>query len=153
MLLTFIFVAPALPLHLDMEKLKTGAVWLDEAGFLRISFDIPEGHVFGMEDAKKQVEACLDLLDNVRRPVIVDLRNIGQVVTYDITHFLANEPRLSRLKIAQAFISQSLSGWLVANYHLKYSGAGYPSREFFAEADAVAWLKEICICKRKDMDS
>ncbi|UKN02865.1 hypothetical protein K6119_04970 [Paracrocinitomix mangrovi] len=127
-----------------MIKLKTGEQYLDEEGRLHIKFNIPDkNEEFRYADAKEHIEASLSLCEGIARPFIIDGNDANLNMTPEACKLLATDSSLNSVRLAEAFITDSLAVNLMFQYHIRLRKSPPNSKIFKNNTEAEEWLNDI----------
>jgi hypothetical protein len=97
--------------------------------------------VFDLElaDAEEVIRAVSSLCGGVRRPVLVDLRELRSM-TRDCRKYFAG-PQTAAVEAAAALLVVSPIARAIGNFFMGLNKPLVPTRLFTAEPEAVAWLR------------
>lgn len=111
-------------------------------GILHEKLSLPAGMRLEVGMLSKHQQACVEIAAGQARCVLTDLRWLAGVEDLEAIGVLAAKEQMEGLKLAQAFVVNSMSGWLVANM-LARQATACPVKVFLTEEEAMAWLKRI----------
>jgi len=92
--------------------------------------------------AKSFIELAEKKCKGIPRPFLFDLRDIDGIMTIEAGRLLAKSEILKYLRIAHAFIVNSLSVRLMVNFYLRVYSPGCPGKIFDQEGEAINWLRK-----------
>ncbi len=130
------------PHYFVMNKieLKTGTVEIDHKGVLWTRFR--DKATVELEDAKLHAQAIMALCKGIRRPFVVDGRDIMGMITDEAQAYLASHPGIQQVRAAQAFITNSLGNRLMASIFIKLHRPKNPTKIFNNSEKALQWLAQ-----------
>jgi hypothetical protein len=117
---------------------RTQKVWISEDGILH--FEILPGSTVGLEDAVESIQAGALLCRGVKRPTLIDIRNI-RAIQHEARQYYAG-PETANVEKAAALLIGSFIGRVIGNFFLGLNKPLTPTRLFTSEEEAVQWLKE-----------
>ena len=92
-----------------------------------------------LEDAKANFSAGVASRGAVVRPVLIDIRQGGPLSAEARHHYTGG--RLSDIYSAMALLTTTGAfGTMMANLYIKVASPGIPTRLFYREDEATAWL-------------
>lgn len=74
-------------------------------------------------------------------PFLIDCRNVFGTMKFEASNFMADSPELKEIRLAEAFIVNSLAIRLIINYYIRSNRAGCPSKVFMNEQAGIEWLR------------
>jgi hypothetical protein len=120
-----------------VEITRTGKLWLDEDGILRI---LPTpGTEDSLDDAKQNMAASAKLAAGQRRPILIDLRSIKTQSREVRAYYTGPEAR--KLLLAIGLLIDSPMSRMIGNFFLGFNKMDLPTRLFKSEDEALVWLK------------
>jgi hypothetical protein len=111
---------------------------LDERGFVCARLD--RGASLQLEDAREAMEATWLVAGQRRRPVLVDMRHLGQQSRETRLYFVSEEA-VSRYSAVAILVGSPVSR-VIGTFFLRLAAHQRPTRLFSDESEAVAWLVE-----------
>ncbi len=120
--------------------IKTATLYFDPDHVLRVKFK--DGTVMELEDARVQAKALMDLAENQPRLLLIDARDIFFSATPEARAYLAEHTGLKKIRKAEAFLVNTLSGKMIAKFYINSDKPGCPAEFFEEEEEALAWLEQ-----------
>lgn len=120
--------------------LKTATLYVDESGILWVRYQ--KDVDMKPEDAKRHIEAVVQLCGGKKRPFLIDTRDARGTYSLEAMRKLAKDPEIVRIRKAQAIIIDSLPNRLLANFYVKFHKPANPIKIFEKENEALQWLKQ-----------
>lgn len=111
---------------------------LDPAGHVQAT--MVEGAHFGEAEAREAVAVMWRMMNETRRPVLVDMRGIRSE-TREAREYFTSEDVAARVSSVAILIGSPVSK-MVANFFLRLGNHRVPTRLFTSEDEARAWLRE-----------
>jgi hypothetical protein len=99
----------------------------------------PEVFELELADAQEVIRAVASLCGGVRRPVLVDLRELRSM-SRDCRRYFAG-PETAKVETAAALLVVSPVARAVGNFFMGLNKPLLPTRLFTSEPEALAWLK------------
>jgi len=122
--------------HIEI-LLEFGNLWLRDDSVVQVN--INEGVHMRTREAEKLMATIGNLSRHTTRPIVVDLRHIGEIDTAAKLYLLGKHAEVNHQCIAMV-INSALGQW-VANLSLLFRASGCPSRYFTTETAALKWCQ------------
>jgi hypothetical protein len=121
------------------EKLDVGpqTLWLDDEGIFHV--DHQPASELTLADAKGCVRALGAIAGGVKRPPLVDMRNIRSIERPARQHFAG--PETASVQSAAALLVGSPITRAMGNFFLGLNKPVFPTRLFHDQSEAMAWLR------------
>jgi hypothetical protein len=114
-----------------------GQVYIDQLGILIQTYE--DNAELTFDDACEDFNLYADLCKKVKRPVMVDIRNIKSVERKARAYY-ASEEATKYLSAAALIIGNPVSR-VIGNFYLGLNKTIIPFRLFIDQKDAMKWLK------------
>jgi hypothetical protein len=121
--------------HCDV---RSQSISLGDDGIIRTKMK-PEVFELELADAREVIQAVAALCGGVRRPALVDLRELRSM-SRDCRKYFAG-PDTAKVQSAAALLVISPVARAIGNFFMGLNKPLVPTRLFTSEADAVGWLR------------
>lgn len=118
----------------EIFKTNAGKVWLDANGVLHVTV---EGTIT-LEDGMQLEDAIYKAILGVKRPVLVDIRNI-KGIGLEARRAASYSKVFESVKAVAVFVQSPLSRFL-GNFIIKVNKLPAPTKLFSSEDEALVWL-------------
>ncbi len=126
---------------MKQEVLETATIFLDENEILNVAFHAD--FQLDSEKAQEHVEAVRRITGGVPHPFLIDARDVFGTAQPEARKTLARNEHLRYLRIAEAFVVNTMANQLVANFYKISDDPGCPMDIFEDREEAVNWLKQM----------
>lgn len=126
---------------------------MDERGFLWSSFVCDEKLLLNPQTScsAEHAEAMVELCGGQPVPFLIDTRGVTGTMTFLICELLTNNLKIQQLRLAEAFIVNSLHNKLIVNHYLRNSPKSGVKELFITEQAAVDWISALSSNQRASM--
>jgi len=119
-----------------------GHVEIDHFGFCRVTFDTSNTDTLDVVSAEELVEAVFATCRGKKYAVLTDARGTSGTVTPKAREYIRNAPKMVQVRLAVAFVVDSVANRVIANLYIKINRPPNPTKVFNNEADAIVWLQQ-----------
>lgn len=126
-----------------MKKISIARIYIDEFGFCRIRLDSSEHDFLGVDEAKELCDSICEVCDGTPHKLLTDSRDVNGHVGLDAREVIRNHPGMIKIRLAEAFVVNSLATSLIANFYVNFNRPENPTRVFNSMENAQNWLKNI----------
>jgi len=119
-----------------------GHVEIDHSGFCRVTFDTNKSDTLDVVCAEELVEAVFAKCRGKKHAILTDSRGAVGTVTPKAREYIRNAPKMVQVRLAVAFVVDSVANRVIANLYIKINRPPNPTKVFNNEEDAVLWLKK-----------
>lgn len=128
-------------MHKCKIELPNGIYMLDKREFLYCKFQLGSfENKLSPTQILEYIDAMQRLSKGARLPHLIDLRDALGILSLDANRLLAESPELQAIRLAQAFVVNSLSMQLLANFHIQVLKPNCPSKVFTDIEEASEWI-------------
>lgn len=121
----------------NFKEFETFDVWLENG---IIHFVYKPNVIVTLEVAKQMVEEREKVSNMIRRPILLDVRNLASV-ELKARKYLATERATHLLSAGAVFLDNPLTRW-AGNIFLKIDSPPIPTKLFTNKAAALQWLEQ-----------
>ena len=120
-----------------MIDTRTAVVSLNAQGTVCVR--VRKGATQTMEDARANVAAALDQCGDVRRPILIDIRE-AVPLDAEVRRYYSGTVLVDSFTSMALLINASPLGRMIGNVYLRVANTGIPTRLFTEESQAHEWL-------------
>lgn len=123
-------------------KTRTAEVFVEEhiAGPI-VAIRILPDVVQSLDDARANIEACIQAAANQRCRLLIDIRKAA-LISAEVRHYYSGERLTQWFSALALLVEASPLGRVMGNLYLRISQPGVPTRIFSDEDPAMRWLRE-----------
>lgn len=121
----------------DEQTVRVARLWLGEDGIVRIVHHPAAAVTF--EDAKETMAAYLKIAKGLKRPLLIDTKNMRSLAREARSYYAGEEA--AKVASAVALVVGTPVSRVLGNFYLGLSNPRLPSRLFGSEGEALEWLK------------
>lgn len=123
-----------------LEKQHT---YLDSRGFLYFRpMCQSTQHELTLSDAQEIIQTLTKVCRSEAYPVIIDLRDLKGSISVPAGRLLAGNTEIRKILLCEAFLINSFSMKLLANFYIRVFQPHCPSKVFYQEAEAIMWVRQ-----------
>lgn len=122
------------------HEVRSQTIWLDDDGIVRMKMK-PDVFELDLADAQEVIRTVDAMCGGVRRPTLVDLRELRSM-SRDCRKYFAG-PETARVQVAVALLVVSPLARAIGNFFMGLNKPLIPTRLFTSEADALVWLRSL----------
>jgi hypothetical protein len=122
----------------QQREVRSQSISLGDDGIVRITMK-PGVFELGLADAQEVIQAVGAMCAGVRRPALVDIRELRSM-SRDCRKYFAG-PETAQVESAAALLVLSPLTRAIGNFFMGINRTLLPTKLFTSEADAVAWLE------------
>ncbi|NNE55056.1 MAG: hypothetical protein HKN32_03475 [Flavobacteriales bacterium] len=116
---------------------------LSDNGLLKIKVnEVMQEAKVDVPDINHFIRAISQYCGSVARPFLIDLRDIDGSVEVEASRLFASSPEMANVRLAQAFVVNSLSIRLLVNFYIRVHQPNCPSQVFSDVEEAEGWLSK-----------
>lgn len=116
---------------------QTGKISLAPEGYIRV--EIFTDAKQDIEDAKKNMQACIDVGGGTKRPLLTDIR-FCQPLTPEARRYYSGKALNDSFTALAILIESSHFGMMMGNVYLRIAKPGIPTQLFQDDQKAIGWL-------------
>jgi len=123
----------------ESRELDCGTLWKLTDQIVLIRFK--DGSDLCLDDAKAVGDAAIDFFEGKKFFAIIDVRNMGGSVAREASTYFAQDERLTKHRLAQAIVVNTLAMKLVARFYIKIDKPVRDVQIFNEIEEAIDWLE------------
>jgi len=126
---------------MESIQTKTTAYLIDEWGIFHSV--VKPGVLLTLPEAKENEAARSRLIGGKRLPILLDIRNIGEMTAKAIQYTVKSGG--SENYTAVALLVGSTKSAIIAAFSTRFNQSGMPLKQFSDKEKAIAWLKSYAV--------
>ena len=117
--------------------------WIEENEILHCQFENHDSsHKLSVSNVLEYIKAILELTEGVPMPFLIDLRNTKGTFEHKAAKLLATHPELIKLKLAEAYVSNSMNMRLLILSYKRLYDPNTPYQIFKSDTPALQYCLE-----------
>jgi len=120
---------------------KVAKISIIEEGICLVTLDTSKQDFMGKEEALEIIEGILSICKQKPHLILTDARMAEGRVEPIAREIISKHVEYSKIRIAEAFLINSLANLLIANFYIKFNRPPNPTKVFNNLESALEWLR------------
>jgi len=120
---------------------KVAKIGIIEEGICLVTLDTSKQDFMGEEEALEIIEGILSICKQKPHLILTDARMAEGRVEPIAREIISKHVEYSKIRIAEAFLINSLANRLIVNFYIKFNRPSNPTKVFNHLESALEWLR------------